>query len=526
MFESRKSGILLHPSSIPSPFGIGDFGGEAYHFIDELAAAKQTLWQILPLCPVDGSGSPYQSTSAFAGEPLFISLELLVDEGLLTQNEVQAERQEMLHCTDYSKARKLKMPLLGRAFENFKEIEYPKEYKDFLENNKEWLEDYALFMAIKSFLIAKREADDSELLEFLRETEGFLTEEKGKGYFYSACWCSFSSDVRERHPEALERWRKALKHNIQWECFLQYLFHKQWHALKSYANEKGIQIIGDAPIFVSYDSADVWANQKAFQLNALGFPTVVAGVPPDYFSETGQLWGNPLYQWKYHEKTGYQWWISRICKALQDVDILRIDHFRGFESYWEIPFDAVDARGGQWVKGPGKKLFRRLEKALGELPLIAEDLGIITEEVHKLRKKIGLPGMRILQFAFGQDKNHPYLPHCYDKNTVVYTGTHDNNTTLGWYENAGDKEKDHFRRYMNVTGDAPNWDMIRLAFASPACFAIIPLQDVLGLGEKYRMNQPGTVEGNWCFTFTWDMWQVGCTEGLKYLSDLFGRNCG
>lgn len=526
MFKSRKSGILLHPSSIPSSFGIGDFGRDAYRFVDVLAQAKQTLWQILPLCPVDGSGSPYQSTSAFAGEPLFISVDLLVDEGLLSQNEVEAEKLVKPQGTYYSEARKLKMPLLRKAFEKFNEKEYPKEYRDFSEENKAWLEDYSLFMALKAFFIEKRKEDDRELIEFLRETEGFLSEEEGQRYFYSACWCSFPKEIRERKPDAVEMWREGLQQNIQWECFLQYLFHIQWHALKSYANEKKIQIIGDAPIFVSYDSADVWANQKAFQLNALGFPTVVAGVPPDYFSETGQLWGNPLYQWKYHEKTGYQWWISRIRKALEDVDILRIDHFRGFESYWEIPFDAEDARDGQWVKGPGKKLFRRLEKALGELPLIAEDLGIITEEVHRLREKTGFPGMRVLHFAFGADKNHPYLPHSYDKNTVVYTGTHDNNTTLGWYENAGEEEKDHFRRYMNVTGDAPNWDMIRLAFSSPAQLAIIPLQDVLGLGEEYRMNQPGTTAGNWSFAFAWEMWNDGCIEGLKYLSRLFGRNYG
>lgn len=526
MFESRKSGILLHPSSIPSPFGIGDFGRDAYRFIDELAAAKQTLWQILPLCPVDSGGSPYQSTSAFAGEPLFISVDLLVDEGLLSQNEVEAKKLAAFHRTDYSVARELKMPLLRRAFENFRKEEYPKAYEEFLEENKGWLEDYALFMAIKAFFIEKRKEDDKDLLEFNRDTEGFLSEEKVRGYFYSACWCSFPKELRERKAETIVKWRELLTNNIQWECFLQYLFHKQWRVLKSYANENKIQIIGDAPIFVSYDSADVWANQKAFQLNGLGFPTVVAGVPPDYFSETGQLWGNPLYQWKYHEKTGYQWWTSRIRKALEDMDILRIDHFRGFESYWEIPFDAVDAREGQWVKGPGKKLFRRLEKALGELPLIAEDLGIITEEVHKLREKTGFPGMRVLQFAFGQDKNHSYLPHSFNQNTVVYTGTHDNNTTLGWYENAAEKEKDHFRRYMNVTGEAPNWDMIRLAFSSPAQLAIIPLQDVLGLGQEYRMNQPGTTEGNWSFAFDWDMWNDGCTEGLKYLSRLFGRNHG
>ena len=526
MFKSRKSGILLHLSSFPSPFGIGDFGREAYNFIDKLVDSKQTLWQILPLCPVDGSGSPYQSTSAFAGEPLFISLDLLAEEGLLSLNEVAEAKQPTVQNTDYEMARKIKIPLLEKAFENFSNSILPLDYEIFLEKNACWLEDYALFMAVKAFFMKKRKQDEAGALEFLHEAEDFLPQEKAKGYFLFSCWCSFPKELRERKPQALAEWSMVLEKEIRWEYFLQYMFHKQWCALKKYANKSGVQIIGDMPIFVSYDSADVWANQKAFQLNSLGFPTVVAGVPPDYFSETGQLWGNPLCQWKYHEKTDYQWWISRICKALQDVDILRIDHFRGFASYWEIPFDAEDARQGQWVKGPGKKLFHRLEKELGALPFIAEDLGIITEEVHKLREKIGLPGMRILQFAFGEDRNHAYLPHAYDKNTVVYTGTHDNNTTLGWYANAGEKEKDHYRRYMNVTGEAPHWDMIRLAFSSPAQMAIIPLQDVLGLGEEYRMNQPGTTKGNWSFAFSWDMWDEGCTEGLNYLSDLFGRNHG
>lgn len=524
MFKSRKSGVLVHLSSIPSPFGIGDFGGDAYRLIDKLAAAKQMLWQILPLCPVDGNGSPYQSTSAFAGEPLFIALDLLTEDGLLLEKEVEQAKEVSFVHTDYAAARRLKIPLLQKAFGKFYENKIPSDYYEFLEKNKYWLEDYALFMAAKAHLTKIRRQNPEGLLEFLEEAKDFFTEAKGTAYFQTACWCTFPTELRQRKPQALLEWSEALKNEIQWEYFLQYLFHKEWHALKKYANENDIQIIGDTPIFVSYDSADVWANQKAFQLNSLGFPTVVAGVPPDYFCENGQLWGNPLYQWKYHEKTGYAWWICRIRKALEDVDILRIDHFRGFESYWEVPFHAEDARSGQWVKGPGMKLFRKLEKELGTLPLIAEDLGIITEDVHKLREKTGFPGMRVLQFAFGEDTNHPYLPHSYDKNTVVYTGTHDNNTTIGWYENATEKERDHFRRYMNVTGEMPNWDLIRLAFSSPGQMAILPLQDVLGLGGEYRMNMPGTVEGNWSFAFEWDMWNEGCIEGLRYLSALFGRN--
>lgn len=524
MFKTRKSGILSHISSLPSPFGVGDFGPEAYRFVDELHGANQTLWQILPLCPVDGGGSPYQSTSAFAGEPLYISLELLAEDGLLSVEAVESAKREIFQFTTYEEARAIKIPLLKTAFQSFIGNKNPPDYEDFLEKSNAWLGDYALFMALKEHFLQKRANESGGLVPFLYETKEALTEEKGTEYFYSACWCTFPKEVKQREEKTLSAWRETLRTEIAWQSFLQYQFHKQWRMLKHYANDHGIQIIGDAPIFVSYDSADVWANQKGFQLDSLGFPKAVAGVPPDYFSETGQLWGNPLYAWRQHEKSGFAWWVSRFGKALEDVDYLRIDHFRGFEAFWEIPFDAEDARSGKWVKGPGMKLFRKLEKELGRLPFIAEDLGIITPEVKALREKAGLPGMRVLQFAFGQEKNHPYLPHSYNRNTVVYTGTHDNNTTLGWYEGATEEEQDHFRRYMNTTGEAPHWDLIRLAFSSPAQAAIVPLQDVLGLGEDARMNQPGTTAGNWSFAFRWDAWTEGCVEGLRYLSALFGRN--
>lgn len=521
MLYERKSGVLLHPTSLPSAMGIGDFGENAYRFVETLADAGQTLWQLLPLCPIDYSGSPYQSTSAFAGEPLLISPSLLIQDGLLEEADVP---QGEILPTDYEKARSIKLPLLDKAYRRFLENTPPEEYHTFLDENAFWLPDYALFTAVKAYLIVERKTNPAGLAEFIAETTGILSEDAAVAYFNNACWCSFPKPLRRRNLQSIKKWSSLLQPAIDKECFLQYLFHKQWRSLKQFANQKGIEIIGDLPIFIAHDSADVWANQNGFLLNSLGFPTVVAGVPPDYFSETGQLWGNPLYDWRYQKKTGYLWWLERVKKALCDADYLRIDHFRGFAAYWEIPWGAPDARMGRWAKGPGITLFETLEQALGSLPFIAEDLGIITPEVQQLRDQTGFPGMRILQFAFGKEENHPYLPHSYEENTVVYTGTHDNNTSLGWYQNATPQEQDHFRRYLNVSGDSPAWDCIRLAFSSPARMAIIPWQDVLSLPEQYRMNTPGTVQQNWRFSFLWDMLNDGQVKGLQYLSRLFGRN--
>lgn len=524
MFQNRKSGILLHPTSFPSAFAIGDLGEAAHTFIEKCNEANQTLWQILPLCPVDHSGSPYQSASAFAGEPLLISPTCLVADGLLLQEEVDHAAVFDGHFTDHSAACSIKFPLFQKAYARFQSQPLPSEYEAFCTENAFWLEDYALFMAIKAYLIEQRQDNKEDRSAFLEEWTEALPEETLLAYYDNACWCTFPTPLRKRTAAAVKKYTALLKEEILWHCFLQFLFHKQWHALKTFAHENNVSIIGDAPIFVAYDSADVWANQKLFLLDTKGCPLSVAGVPPDYFSETGQLWGNPLYHWKQHQKTGYAWWISRIKKALQDVDYLRIDHFRAFETYWEIPVDAPDARNGKWVAGPGIDFFNALSNALGKLPLIAEDLGIITDEVRALRESVGLPGMRILQFAFGNDKNNAYLPHAYDKNTLVYTGTHDNNTTQGWYQQATEEEKDHYRRYLNVSGESPAWDLIRLAFSSPAVMAIIPLQDVLNLGEDYRMNLPGTTTKNWSFAFSWDMWQQSQIETLSYLSTLFARN--
>lgn len=523
----RKSGILLHPTSLPASFGIGDLGQAVYTFLDKLAAANQTIWQILPLVPTDAGGSPYASCSAFAGNPLLISPELLQQAGYLEQKDLQAAYVKPGARVDYARAAAAKLPLLDKAYLAFREKEKPADYAAFCAENAFWLEDHALYIALQVHFRAERaaEGDNAGFAAFCEEVTGAgLSEEKLREYYLGASWISFPKSLRKRNLASLKKWRKLLAEPIEKEIFLQYCFHTQWQAVKKYANEKGISIIGDAPIFVAYDSVDVWANQKLFRLDEIGFPACVAGVPPDYFSETGQLWGNPLYDWKQHEKSNFAWWTARIQNALRAVDFLRIDHFRGFAAYWEIPFGAEDARGGKWVKAPGEALFAALREKLGELPLIAEDLGIITEDVTALRKSIGLPGMCILQFAFGEDKNNAYLPHCCEKNTVMYTGTHDNDTVRGWYAAAGEAEKDHFRRYMNVSGADAAWDLIRLAFSSPADMVIIPLQDVLNLPTEYRMNIPGTAEGNWGFSFSFSQWEEGFTEGLRYLSALFGRN--
>ena len=547
---NRKSGILLHPSSLPSAFGVGDFGQAAYTFLDRLAEAKQTLWQILPLVPTDAGGSPYSSASAFAGNPLLISPELLLkaglleqadlsqlpdfspelllEEGLLSEADLQNASVPPAARVDYEKAAAVKLPLLEKAFQAFQQKEAPADYAAFQAENAYWLADYALYTALKQHFLSVRATEEAaEGFDlFCEECAGLsLSEEKLHEYYDNVSWVSFPRGLKRRNALSLKKWRRQLAPAIEKEIFLQYIFQKQWQAVKAYANEKGISVIGDAPIFVSYDSADVWAHQKLFRLDSKGFPTCVTGVPPDYFSETGQLWGNPHYAWREHEKTGFAWWLSRIQKNLQDVDILRIDHFRGFSACWEVAFGAEDARGGKWASAPGEAFFTLLKEKLGSpLPLIAEDLGIITDEVAALRDFAGLPGMRILQFAFGQEKNNPYLPHCYDKNTIVYTGTHDNDTTNGWYQAATEQEKDHYRRYLNVDGSNAAWDFIRLALSSPADTAILPLQDVLSLGTEHRMNIPGTTKGNWSFTFSFDWWQEGFSEGLRYLSALFGRN--
>ena len=524
----RSSGILLHPSSLPSKFGIGDFGPNAYKFVDFLEKSGQHLWQILPLGPTSFGDSPYQSFSTFAGNTLFISPEVLCQKGYLEERDVELAPIFSCKKTDYGNAIPFKRGLFEKAHRRFQKKAFTADqvaFQKFCEKNSFWLEDYALFASLKDYFIAERQEAgfSNEFFAFEEKTAKKLSKNLQKDYYFGAVWSTWPEELVNREYGALEKWKRKLTTAIDRYKFLQFEFFSQWEALKQYANEKNIKIIGDVPIFVAYDSADTWANPKKYYIDEKGFPTVVAGVPPDYFSETGQLWGNPLYRWEEHEKTGYKWWIDRIRCTLNMVDILRIDHFRGFESYWAVPFGDRDATKGEWRKGPAEKLFKAVEKELGNLPIIAEDLGIITDDVRELRKKLGFPGMRILHFAFNDDSKNDYLPHNYEPNTVVYTGTHDNDTTIGWYTNGTEHEKDYVRRYMNISGDDIAWDMIRLAMSSSAVFAIFPIQDMLRLDGSHRMNIPSTSNSNWQFRFELSQLNEDDANGLRYLSELFNR---
>jgi len=470
----RSSGILLHPTSLPGP-GVGGLGAEARRFVDWLASAGQRLWQILPLVPVDGGGSPYNGLSAMAGNPLLVSPGELVRDGLLEPGgtggeDLPADR------VDYPRALAWKDALLKRAWNAFRAGAAPGlrgEFDAFRVRSAAWLDDYALFRA-------------------LRDEHG------------GAPWAEWEEGVRDRDPGALARAAHRLGGAVEFHVFAQWVFDRQWRALHGYARERGVRVLGDVPIFVAYDSADVWANPELFELDARGRPTMVAGVPPDYFSATGQRWGNPLYRWDRMRADGFRWWTERFRRTLETADVVRVDHFRGFESYWEIPADEPTAVHGAWRPGPGAELFDAVRHELGELPLVAEDLGIITPGVEALRDSLGLPGMRVLQFAFGDDDaRNPHLPRNHTENSVAYTGTHDNDTTLGWYRGAGEEERRRLSRLL-APGEDPGWGMIRLAMESRAKFAVVPLQDVLGLGSEGRMNTPGTTEGNWAWRFRED----------------------
>jgi len=482
MTFKRSSGMLLHPTSLPGPYGIGDLGPMAYRFIDFLADSGFKLWQVLPLGPTGFGDSPYQCFSAFAGNPYLVSPDVLMEQGLLWQEDLAGMPAWDAAHVDFGALYHWKPGLLDRAFERFSAM--PRgpihaEFESFLSDNASWMDDFALFMALK-------------------DANG------GKS------WNEWPKEQRERQGAALDAARRDYGASIVRQQFRQFLFFRQWNALKSYVHNRNMQIVGDIPIFVAMDSADAWSHPELFFLDENSQPRVVAGVPPDYFSPTGQLWGNPLYDWTRHQQTGYAWWIERIRATLSVVDVVRIDHFRGFAGYWEIPGNAATAENGRWVPGPGADLFHAIRAALGDLPIIAEDLGEITPDVIKLRDEFGLPGMKILQFGFSGPDN-PFLPHHYSSNCVAYTGTHDNDTILGWYRTAPASERDYYHRYISRDNvDVPG-DMLSAIWGSVAVFAIAPLQDFLRLGTEARMNFPGKVGGFW----SWRMNESALNENLK-----------
>ncbi|AOT73243.1 4-alpha-glucanotransferase [Geosporobacter ferrireducens] len=489
----RSSGILMHITSLPSPYGIGTLGKDAYEFVDFLERAGQKYWQLLPLGPTSFGDSPYQSFSSFAGNPYLIDLDLLVQEGLLRKADFQntdfgSDREKV----DFEKIYLQKLPILRKAYENSKK-ELADEIMSFLEDHRDWVEDYALYMAVKK-------------------------------HFGMKPWKDWNEDIKQREENALEAYRRLLADEIGYWFFLQYLFFKQWTALKTYANHKKIRIIGDIPIYVAEDSADAWANSELFHLDEYKNPIYIAGCPPDSFSEIGQLWGNPIYRWDLLEQRGYDWWIKRIEGNLKLYDVIRIDHFRGFESYWEIPYDSKTAATGRWVKGPGMKLFNAITAQLGAVDIIAEDLGFLTEEVLQFRTDSGYPGMKVLQFAFDTREESDYLPHNYDKNCVVYTGTHDNDTVIGWVRTANEKDVAYAADYFHLTEEEGyHWGFIRGAWSSVGRLAIAPLQDFLGLGSTHRMNIPSTIGGNWQWRVKKEYISEKLAEKICQLTRLYGR---
>jgi 4-alpha-glucanotransferase len=494
----RAAGVLAHPTSFPGRYGIGDLGEAAYHFVDFLVESQQSYWQVLPLGPTGYADSPYQCFSAFAGNPLLISPDRLIAEGYLPTEAVQHVPSFPTHEADYGPVIEYKNGLFQAAFVHFQThgtAEQRAAFVQFCAENSFWLDDFALFMAVK---------------EDHKEQEGGV-------------WNTWPADIALHQPEAMASWSRQLADEIALHKFLQFLFFRQWLDLKQYANERGVKIIGDIPIFVAFDSADVWANQSLFFLKEDGSPEFIAGVPPDYFSATGQRWGNPLYRWDRMKQQEYAWWAKRLQMTFLQADVVRIDHFRGFEAYWEIPAEEPTAVVGQWVKGPGEDFFAAMEAQLGVLPIIAEDLGLITPEVLALRDRFDFPGMKILQFGFGGERNSGFLPHTFDHNCVVYTGTHDNDTVLGWYTSASEEERDHFRRYMAVDGRDVAWDMIRLAYMSVAETAVATLQDLMRLGTEARMNFPGKVGGYWRWRYASDMLTPQIARRLRELTALYGR---
>jgi 4-alpha-glucanotransferase len=502
----RASGVLLHPTSLPSNYGIGDLGASAYRFVDFLERAKQTYWQVLPLGPTGYGDSPYQCFSAFAGNSNLIAPELLVEDGFLTDDEINQKPEFPETRIDFGALYDWKNWILGLAFEKFRRttsVDLRGKFETFCQAEAAWLDDYALFRAIKK-------SQDQKL------------------------WLEWDAPLRLRDDTALNSAKINLNEDVQAQKFQQWIFFRQWNDLKNYANEKNIKIVGDVPIFISLDSSDVWCNPLQFKLDEDNRPRVVAGVPPDYFSATGQLWGNPIYNWETMRRDGFKWWIERVKATLKQVDIVRVDHFRGFAAAWEVPGGDKTAVNGKWVNVPGKELFNALENAIGDLPFWAEDLGVITPDVEELRDSFGFPGMRILQFAFGGDPLNHDLPHNYINNSVAYTGTHDNDTTLGWFSSkAGSgstrdaseisREHDFCLKYLNSDGAEIHWDFIRAVWSSVANSAIVPMQDLLGLGNEARMNLPASTIGNWNWRCKNDDFSDEIAERLKDLTEIYGR---
>jgi len=492
----RRAGILLHPTSLPGRYGIGDLGPDARRFLAWAAGAQQSVWQILPLCPTGPWNSPYVGLSAFAGNPWLVSIEQLVAEGLLGETAIENPPAFSYGRTEFERVLPWKSGLLRAAWRHFRRkapVAARRDLEAFLEapEHSGWLSDWALFMA-------------------LRIRSG------------GRAWTSWPHDLHRREAGALRRAGHALSAEIAYQKFLQFLFFRQWMRIKEEANRLGLLVMGDLPIYVAHDSADVWANQRLFDLDGEGRPVEVAGVPPDYFSEIGQLWGNPLYRWDRLAEEGYAWWVARMRCNLRLTDLLRIDHFRGFAAYWAIPAGETTAVEGSWVPGPGRALFDAVREALGELPLVAEDLGHITPDVHELRRGLGIPGMRVLQFAFdGSDNEH--LPHRHPEDVVVYTGTHDNDTTRGWFESLDEDGRRIVRGAIGKREGRVEWDMIRAAYGSASRLAVVPMQDVLGLGAEARMNTPGRAEDNWAWRLAPDSLPAEAAERLARLAAESGR---
>ncbi len=507
MIFPRRSGILLHVTSLPGIHGIGDFGDSAYEFVEFLAGSRQKIWQVLPLNPTGYGDSPYQCFSAFAGNPLFINLEALRDEGLLSAQDLSNPSNFPHEQVSYGQVIAFKQKLLRKAARTFFADTAEagrRDFDTFCDKHAAWLEDYALFMACK-----KVHNDFS--------------------------WVHWDAGLRQRDPAVLKSWRSELSSELDFHRFAQFEFFRQWEKVRSLCRRRGISIMGDLPIYVAHDSADVWAHPELFRLDERGQPTAVAGVPPDYFSATGQLWGNPLYRWDVSASSGHRWWIDRCRASLALFDLVRLDHFRGFEAYWEVPATALTAAEGKWVEGPGAELFRVLQTELKELPFVAENLGVITSGVEALRTSFGFPGMSLLQFAFGNDPQGPsFRPHNYCRELVAYTGGHDNDTTVGWWTSTGvgestrtdediRAERDFTRRYLGFQNEEVNWVFIRAVLASVANTAIVPLQDVLGLGSEARMNLPGTVSGNWKWRYQANSLTKEIRERLLALTLLYDR---